>query len=756
MRPCPSIPHLAHRLRTLALTSPPETALFYARLWHAVSPPTPDDHECLHVLALCHIQAGSPYTAIGYVRDLVEPISDFADHRLTLGTRSSQGCMACALIVAKCCDALGRFSEGKEVIERALKTCSPSYPPTLTPTTTAATAQLLMAGLSRKGKAPQQAAEAYSRALVEDPWLWEAFVGLCDIGAPPPVEKLFPNPPSTRPASHSSRQPSSPNPMPRSSVSEIPGIPSRRQMSPLSNGSSGGLFTPEVNTHAALPRIGMLGVTNSWDTPSTYGDTTFPGITDHSIHPTQPKRPLPNIISAFIPSLPSSFRSSNAQSTPANPEGVQSKPPAMKRARGGHARRVLETPHSGLPHHGRDLQSIEPNGEEGAPVRRSSRLKTTGSKPITKSTREKLPTRSRSGTSISSASGATAEAHSPSSSDPSLQGATDDWIRDVVRRCARAYRSLSMYACQDAIDELKAFPMDTIRFNWCLEIAARAHYEKANYPEACRVFKQFIKGEPYTLRSMDCYSTLLWHLGEAPALSHLAQRLIAIDRESTQAWIAAGNVFSWQKNHEEAMRCFRRATQVDPACAYAWTLCGYEAIEMEEYDRAMAFYRSAIRADARHYNAWYGMGLVYSKTGKPKHAEHHYRRAAEINPTSPVLLMCIGSVLEEEKELDQALAFYNQACRVAPDSVMAAYRKARVLVEQERLDEAISLLAPMSRTAPDEAQIQFLLAKCYLQKGMRVEATLCFTSARELNPKLEGAIKTAMGGDEEGTDDEEE
>lgn len=201
-----------------------------------------------------------------------------------------------------------------------------------------------------------------------------------------------------------------------------------------------------------------------------------------------------------------------------------------------------------------------------------------------------------------------------------------------------------MYACQDAIDELKAFPMDTIRFNWCLEIAARAHYEKANYPEACRVFKQFIKGEPYTLRSMDCYSTLLWHLGEAPALSHLAQRLIAIDRESTQAWIAAGNVFSWQKNHEEAMRCFRRATQVDPACAYAWTLCGYEAIEMEEYDRAMAFYRSAIRADARHYNAWYGMGLVYSKTGKPKHAEHHYRRAAEINPTSPVLLMCIGSV----------------------------------------------------------------------------------------------------------------
>lgn len=104
--------------------------------------------------------------------------------------------MACAMIVAKCCDALGRFSEGKEVIERALKTCPTSCsslstltgtkliedPPTLTPISTAATAQLLMATLSRRGKAPQQAAEAYKAALGEDPWLWEAFVGLCDIG----------------------------------------------------------------------------------------------------------------------------------------------------------------------------------------------------------------------------------------------------------------------------------------------------------------------------------------------------------------------------------------------------------------------------------------------------------------------------------------------------------------------------------------------------------------------------------------------
>lgn len=68
--------------------------------------------------------------------------------------------------------------------------------------------------------------------------------------------------------------------------------------------------------------------------------------------------------------------------------------------------------------------------------------------------------------------------------------------------------------------------------------------------------------------------------------------------------------------------------------------------------------------------------------------------------------------------------------------------------------EAVDLLEPLSRTAPDEANIHFLLAKCYLKQGRRSEATLSFTEARELQPKLENAIKIAMGGG--GEDDEED
>lgn len=43
-------------------------------------------------------------------------------------------------------------------------------------------AHLTLAQLSHKGKVSEAAMDNYQRALTEEPWLWEAFIGLCDLG----------------------------------------------------------------------------------------------------------------------------------------------------------------------------------------------------------------------------------------------------------------------------------------------------------------------------------------------------------------------------------------------------------------------------------------------------------------------------------------------------------------------------------------------------------------------------------------------
>jgi anaphase-promoting complex subunit 3 len=142
--------------------------------------------------------------------------------------------------------------------------------------------------------------------------------------------------------------------------------------------------------------------------------------------------------------------------------------------------------------------------------------------------------------------------------------------------------------------------------------------------------------------------------------------------------------------------------------------------------------------------------------------------------------------LEQENDGDsegQALKYYELACKYAPESPMIQFRRIRYLVSMDKIvvsphpssigqdkerererkrgkkltsQEAISSLEPLSKQAPDEANIFFLLGKCYLRSGENVKATIAFTSARELQPKLEGAIKTAMENDGEEGDEEEE
>ena len=67
--------------------------------------------------------------------------------------------------------------------------------------------------------------------------------------------------------------------------------------------------------------------------------------------------------------------------------------------------------------------------------------------------------------------------------------------------------------------------------------------------------------------------------------------------------------------------------------------------------------------------------------------------------------------------------------------------------------DAIPELEQLTRTAPDEANIFFLLGKCYLRLDRKSEAMVVFSHARDLQPKLEAAIKATF---EAGGEDEEE
>ena len=310
------------------------------------------------------------------------------------------------------------------------------------------------------------------------------------------------------------------------------------------------------------------------------------------------------------------------------------------------------------------------------------------------------------------------------------------WLLDLFSRLGSGYFALTHYQCNDALQIFNSIAPAQRETPWVLAQMGRAYYEQAAYADAEKYFVRIRSMAPARLEDMEVYSTILWHLKNQVELAFLAHELVEVDRLSPQAWCAIGNSFSLQRDHDQALKCFRRAVQLDPKFAYAFTLQGHEHVANEEYDKALVSYRSAISAESRHYNAWYGLGKVYEKMGKYDVAEQHFRTAAAINPTNAVLVCCIGIALEKMKNPKAALLQYTRACELAPKSALSRFKKARVLMTLQEPNLALVELKVLKDIAPDDANVHFLLGRCYKMLRQKGSAIRHFTTALNLDPKV--------------------
>ncbi len=310
------------------------------------------------------------------------------------------------------------------------------------------------------------------------------------------------------------------------------------------------------------------------------------------------------------------------------------------------------------------------------------------------------------------------------------------WLLDLFIKIGSGYFALTHYQCQDALQIFNGVPLGQQETPWVLAQIGKAHYEQAAYAEAEKYFVRIRSIAPSRLEDMEVYSTILWHLKNQVELAYLAHELVEVDRLSPQAWCAIGNSFSLQRDHDQALKCFKRAVQLDPKFAYAFTLQGHEHVANEEYDKALISYRSAISAENRHYNAWYGLGKVYEKMGKYDVAEQHFRTAAGINPTNAVLVCCIGMALEKMKNPKTALLQYTRACELAPKSALSRFKKARVLMTLQEPNLALVELKVLKDIAPDDANVHFLLGRVYKMLHQKGNAIKHFTTALNLDPKV--------------------
>lgn len=797
----PSVPHIATQLRQLIYYHLDNhllrNALFLAERLVAYEPRSP---EAAYLLALCQYQAG--FTKAAW------------DSSRNPSSRGSH--LGCAYVFAQACLELGRYVDGLAALERTKhmwlnrnhwaqhNESRRQYLPD------AAAVQCLAGKLWKGHKNMDKAVECWAAALKLNPFMWDAFLGLCDAGAKVNVPNIYKiTPDMVAMMQEMQKENASTTSLAKSSTSSLPlqaqptnsntNIQQDPFMSTNSKVHGSVLWEKFNNSKVSVNTVSTIH-DDEMNTPSTVvdiDDSMLQNGMPKQVYepppaPTRKQKSVREANQEYAAAPPPKMRTESIQArsrakTGSEDAGVLQDPPPPPP---GPTKRTV----SGQVAHA----SMPPSSVEG--TRRSNRLANTSRPPSSmaatatskvtsfatslglreardiKKARAPLA-KSRTGTTSSRdvgrvVSGNRTRTGSNDAMDVDskesrhvgnvppvpplpvqkvrIENAVNKDLEalqallDLVSRVSQGHAYLTHYDCHAAIQAFNALPSAQRETPYILGMIGKAYYEQAQYADAEKFFIRIRTLAPSRLEDMEVYSTVLWHTKSEIELAYLAHELSEIDRLSPQAWCAVGNSFSLQREHEQALKCFKRATQLDPAFAYGFTLQGHEYVANEEFEKALDAYRCAISADSRHYNAWYGLGKVYEKMGKWQIADSHYRTAAKINPTNAVLICCIGMVQEKLKQPEDALKFYSQACSLAPQNALSRFKKARCLMSLDRPKDALSELLILKTVVPDEANVHFLLGRLYKMQRMKGEAVRSFTMALNLDPKVGHAIEKPM------------
>jgi anaphase-promoting complex subunit 3 len=233
----------------------------------------------------------------------------------------------------------------------------------------------------------------------------------------------------------------------------------------------------------------------------------------------------------------------------------------------------------------------------------------------------------------------------------------DSKLLQLLHILGNAYHLSCSYKNKEALQKYQNLSTRDYNSGWVLHQVAKCYYEIPNYKKAASIFEQLRILEPYRTDGMELYSTTLWQLKKEVELSFLAQQLSQYGKKNAEVWCVVGNCFSFQKEHDLALKFFQRSIQINPRFTYAYTLSGHEYVSNEDFEKAIECYRHAIRIDDRHYNAWFGLGTIYYRQEKYDIAEYHFRKAKDINPRSSVLHSYYGLVLSQRNQVRRVCLF---------------------------------------------------------------------------------------------------
>jgi tetratricopeptide (TPR) repeat protein len=265
-----------------------------------------------------------------------------------------------------------------------------------------------------------------------------------------------------------------------------------------------------------------------------------------------------------------------------------------------------------------------------------------------------------------------------------------------------------------------------------------------------------------TLSLLTRYQTRFWRDTET-----LLRHTLDVTDANPLAWFGLGSYYDSKGNQEEAIRCYRKAVEIQPEFIRAHNSLAEDLLARGNADEAILHYREVLRLDPDVPLAHNNYGAALSQQRRFDEAIGAYRRALELDPEYSSAHYNLALILASQRRFDEAIPHYLAALRKNPaalpwnnlgvayvalgqtDSAREAYRKAiqldsrfaepyvnlgNILVREGDLPSAIQNYRTALDLRPNDPAILNNLGHALARGGQWMEAINDFQEAVRVQP----------------------
>ena len=201
-------------------------------------------------------------------------------------------------------------------------------------------------------------------------------------------------------------------------------------------------------------------------------------------------------------------------------------------------------------------------------------------------------------------------------------------------------------------------------------------------------------------------ANLFFGRGNQPAAVNAVQQALSVEPKSSQAHMAMGDLYLFQKDVKQAAEEYKKAADLAP-------IRSNERLKYAAFKSAMG------------------------------DAEETRRVAIEMTKQVPDYLpgwVLLAEVASKDKKYDEALSLLENVFGRDPEFFDGRRLQSTVLLAKGETKKAVEALETLDRTYPDMPIIKYELARAYLQNKNMNQAAMAVDKAVSLNPNYDDAV----------------